>query len=65
MNNESYLRIGRLSLMMFVQYLIWGAWAPTLGNYMVTIGQGDLITWAYCTWSAGLYHRPILPGDDC
>ena len=34
----------RLSLMMFVQYLIWGSWAPTLGNYMQTINMGDSIS---------------------
>ena len=37
----------RLSLMMFVQYLIWGSWAPTLGNYMQTINMGDSISTAY------------------
>lgn len=37
----------RLSLMMFVQYLIWGAWAPTLGNYMQTIEMGGSIPTAY------------------
>lgn len=37
----------RLSLMMLLQYFIWGAWAPTLGNYMQTIEMGELINWAY------------------
>ena len=37
----------RLSLMMFVQYLIWGAWAPTLGNYMQTMNMGGSISTAY------------------
>ena len=37
----------RLSLMMFVQYFIWGSWAPTLGNYMQTINMGDAISTAY------------------
>lgn len=41
------LLTARLSLMMFVQYLIWGAWAPTLGNYMQTIQMGDAISTAY------------------
>ena len=39
--------VARLSLMMFVQYLIWGAWAPTLGNYMSAIGIGETIPLAY------------------
>ena len=37
----------RLSVMMFAQYFIWGAWAPTLGNYMQTIDMGESINWAY------------------
>ena len=39
--------LARLSLMMFVQYLIWGSWAPTLGNYMQTIDMGGSISTAY------------------
>ncbi len=41
------LLTARLSLMMFVQYLIWGAWAPTLGNYMQTMDMGGAISIAY------------------
>jgi len=37
----------RLSLMMFVQYLIWGSWAPTLSNYMQTMDMGGSISTAY------------------
>lgn len=37
----------RLSLMLFVQYFIWGAWGTTLGNYMSTIGMGESIPLAY------------------
>jgi len=43
-----------LSLMMFLQYFVWGAWFVTLGNYLTKIGfQGIDIGRAYSTMAWG------------
>jgi len=34
---------GRLSLLMFMQFFVWGAWNVTLGLVMQTVGIGSLI----------------------
>ena len=53
---------GRLSLMMFVQYFIWGCWAPTLGNYMTTVDMGGLIPWAYSLGPISAIIAPFFLG---
>ncbi len=52
----------RLSLMMFVQYFIWGCWAPTLGNYMTTFEAGDQINLAYSLGPLSAVVAPFFLG---
>jgi len=54
----------RLSLMMFVQYFIWGCWAPTLGNFMGTEGvnMGELIPVAYSLGPISCIIAPFFLG---
>ncbi len=54
--------ISRLSVMMFAQYFIWGAWAPTLGNYMQTIDMGASINWAYSLGPISAIIAPFFTG---
>lgn len=37
----------RLSVMMFLEFFIWGAWYTTIGNYMAAQGLSHLIQWPY------------------
>jgi len=58
----NYTLVARLGLMMFVQYFIWGAWAPTLGNYMATIGAGEWIPLAYALGPIACMIGPFFLG---
>jgi len=52
----------RLSVMMFLQFVIWGAWAPTLGNYMATIDMAESINWAYSLGPIAAIITPFFMG---
>lgn len=43
----SGMLMGRLSVLMFMQFFVWGAWAVTLGLVMQTVGIGNLIANAF------------------
>lgn len=59
--NASSLKV-RLSIMMFLQFVIWGSWAPTLGNYMGTINMSDSINWAYSLGPIAAIITPFFMG---
>ena len=37
----------QLSIMMFLQFFVWGAWYTTIAVYMTNQGMGDLTHWPY------------------
>src|SRR6478609_3422167 len=52
----------RLSIMMFLQFFIWGAWYATGGNYMKAHGMGNIIYLAYTASSIGAIVSPFFLG---
>ncbi|MEM6416125.1 MAG: nucleoside permease [Pseudomonadota bacterium] len=53
----------QLSLMMFFQYFIWGAWFVTLGTYLAGIGfTGTDIGYAYLMNNIGAIISPLIIG---
>ncbi len=60
MNSKIY---SQLSIMMFLQIGIWGAWFVTLGNYLANIGfSGTDIGTAYLTNNIGAIIAPLFIG---
>ena len=59
MERNIYLR---LSLMMFIEFFVWGAWYVTVGNYMNSIGMADVIYWAYTVGPIGAIVSPFFLG---
>jgi nucleoside transporter len=59
MNPATYVR---LSVMMFIQFFIWGAWYVTVGNYMGKIGLVKEIYWAYTVGPIAAIVSPFFLG---
>ena len=56
--------VSRLSLMMFLQFFIWGAWFVTLGTFLGSVYQanGAQMGLAYATQSWGAIVAPFIVG---
>lgn len=52
----------RLSLMMFLQFFVWGAWYTTIGNYMAANGMADLTHWPYTVNPIAAIVAPFFVG---
>ncbi|QNN24242.1 nucleoside permease [Planctomycetales bacterium ZRK34] len=52
----------RLSVMMFIQFFIWGAWYVSVGNYMNANGMYDQIAWAYTVGPIAAIISPFFLG---
>jgi nucleoside transporter len=53
---------GKLSIMMFMEFFVWGAWYVTVGNYMAEIGMTGAIYWAYTVGPIGAIISPFFLG---
>ncbi len=56
-----YIR-SRLSVMMFLQFFVWGAWYVTVGNYMKAHGMFDQVSWAYTVGPIAAIISPFFLG---
>ncbi len=52
----------QLSIMMFLQFFIWGAWYVTVGNYMTAHGMFDYVSWAYTVGPIAAIISPVFLG---
>ena len=52
----------RLSIMMFLEFFVWGAWYVTVGNYMAVNGMADLIGNAYSVGPIAAIISPFFLG---
>ncbi len=51
-----------LSVMMFLQFFVWGAWYVSMTGYMGAKGLGDLIYWAYTVGPIAAVVSPFFLG---
>lgn len=53
----------RLSVQMFLQFAIWGSWAPVLAQHLVNIGLGDHIGAVYGAGTLASMISPLIAGQ--
>jgi nucleoside transporter len=51
-----------LSIMMFLEFFIWGAWYVSVGNFMAAHGMADAIYWAYTVGPIAAIVSPFFLG---
>lgn len=52
----------RLSIMMFIQFFVWGAWYTTIAVYMTNQGMEDLTHWPYTVNPVAAIIAPFFLG---
>src|SRR5437762_8056590 len=52
-----------LSVMMFLQFAIWGAWFSVLGNRLTAMGLGAFIGSIFGTMALGSVFAPLFVGQ--
>lgn len=52
----------KLSVMMFLQFFIWGAWYTSIGVYMTAQGMGTLTAWPYTGNAVAAIVAPFFLG---
>ena len=62
MSNSTSLLSSRLSLMMFLQFFLWGSWFATLGQCLGSNDFGGIIGGAYGTSPLGAIFAPLFLG---
>jgi len=54
--------MGRLSVMMFLQFFVWGAWYVSQTGFMIDRGMGPLSAWAYTVGPIAAILSPFFLG---
>lgn len=60
---EDFGLVVRLSIMMFLEFAVWGAWSVLLGTHMAHLGfSGRQISLVYLTTALGAMLSPLIAG---
>jgi nucleoside transporter len=53
----------QLSVMMFLQFAVWGSWFTVFGNRLAALGLGDYVGSMYGTMALGSIFAPLIVGQ--